>query len=51
MKSAYLARNSLRAHSEQGTFPRCQKVHRAGLEWVRGVVDLLREVKTVVNYS
>ena len=51
MKSAYLARNRISTHTKQGTLSRCQEVHRAWLERVTGVVNLLRKVEAVVGYS
>lgn len=45
----HLSWNSLTADPEDCTLPGSFKVHRARLEWVVGVVNLLGKVKRVVH--
>ena len=45
----HLSRDTLTTHSEDGTLPGRLEVHRAGLEWVVRVVDLLGKIKREVN--
>ena len=45
----HLPRDGFTAHPKDGGLPRCSKIDWARLEWVAGIMHLLRKIKRIVR--